>query len=145
MDLAELTDRAAIMDVVVAYATALDTRDWKLLAEQFTPDATWAYPGMIEQVRGPEQIAAALGAGLRGLEATQHLLGNHHIRLDGDQAEHTCYFQAQHVRRGAPGGDTYLAAGRYSDVLRRTPGGWKIAARRLSGMWSQGSLGVFSR
>ncbi|WP_214323915.1 nuclear transport factor 2 family protein [Nonomuraea sediminis] len=140
MDLAELADRAAIMDVAVAYATALDTRDWRLLAEQFTPDATWAYPGMIEQVRGPEPIAAALGAALGGLEATQHLLGNHHIRLDGDRAEHTCYFQAQHVRRG----DTYTVAGRYSDVLRRTPEGWKIASRELTGMWSQGNLGVFA-
>ena len=31
----ELVDRAAIADVAIAYATALDTRDWEELASLF--------------------------------------------------------------------------------------------------------------
>ncbi len=33
-------DRAAITDTVIAYATAVDTRDWEALGRLFTDDAT---------------------------------------------------------------------------------------------------------
>ena len=39
--LQELADRAAIVDAVIAYATALDTRDWERLGALFTDDARW--------------------------------------------------------------------------------------------------------
>ena len=43
--LQELADRAAIVDAVISYATALDTRDWERLGSLFTDDACWEYSG----------------------------------------------------------------------------------------------------
>jgi hypothetical protein len=57
------------------------------------------------------------------LDGTQHLLGNHQVRIDGNVAEHTCYYQAAQVRHDTPGGDLYSGAGSYQDRLRRTPDG----------------------
>ena len=67
------------------------------------------------------------------------------VQLDGDTARATSYFQAQHVRAGTPGGDTYIIAGSYSDTLARTPGGWKIAERVQVYLWREGNRAVVRR
>jgi uncharacterized small protein (DUF1192 family) len=46
----ELADRAAIVDAVIAYATALDARDWETLGALFTDDACWEYSSVFRQV-----------------------------------------------------------------------------------------------
>ncbi|MBY8881177.1 nuclear transport factor 2 family protein [Actinacidiphila acidipaludis] len=138
----EYVDRAAIVDVAVAYATALDTRDWKLLGRVFSEDASWAYSGSGEQLRGREAIVDRLSSGGERYDATHHLNGNHVVAVHGDEAEHTCYFQAQHIRRGLPGGENLLVGGRYDDRLRRTPDGWQLTHRVVTKVWSEGNPAV---
>lgn len=138
-------DRAAIVDVVVAYATALDTRDWKMLGTLFTEDASWAYSGGSgERLVGRDAILARISASIERYDVTHHLNGNHVVVVNGDEAEHTCYFQAQHVRRGLPGGENLLAGGRYDDRLRRTPDGWQFTRRDITKVWSEGNPAVSS-
>jgi ketosteroid isomerase-like protein len=141
----ELADRAAILDVVIAYATALDTRDWEALAGLFTEDARWEYRASGEQVHGAQAIAARIRPALEHLDATQHFNGNHVIAVHGDEAEHTCYYHAQHVRRGLPDGELYLGAGRYEDHLHRTPAGWRLTDRVLISIWGEGNPAVLRR
>ncbi|GAA1651591.1 hypothetical protein GCM10009790_35830 [Georgenia ruanii] len=73
------------------------------------------------------------------LDRTQHLLGNHHVSVDGMTAAARCYFQAQHLRRGTTGGDTYLVGGTYTDRLLMTTEGWRITHRRLEVTWTDGN------
>jgi ketosteroid isomerase-like protein len=140
----ELADRAAIVDVVVAYATAVDIRDWERLGSLFTGDACWEYTGSGELLRGPDAIVARISASVQRFDATHHLNGNHVAAVRGDDAEHTCYFQAQHVRLGLPGGENFLAGGRYDDRLRRTPDGWRFTHRRITNVWSEGNPAVIT-
>lgn len=141
----ELSDRAAIVDLAVGYARALDAKDWDALGELFTDDVRWEYPGRVAPVEGPEAIIAMMKSSLLPLDATQHLNSNHLVSVHGDEAEHSCYFQAQHVRLGTPGGDKFLGAGRYDDRLRRTPHGWRIAHRSLTSVWTEGNPAVLRR
>lgn len=140
----DLTDRAGIVDTVLAYATAVDTRDWATLRTLFTEDACWEYPASGERQSGPAAIVARITASIERLDATQHLNGNHVATLRGDEADHTCYFHAQHVRRGLPDGEHFLAAGRYDDQLRRTPDGWRFTRRRITSVWTEGNLAVIA-
>lgn len=140
--LQELADRAAIVDAVIAYATAVDTRDWERLRALFTEDACWEYGAAGERLRGPHAIVARISTGVQRLDATQHLNGNHVAAVHGDEAEHTCYYQAQHVRLGLPDGERFLAGGRYDDRLRRTPDGWRFTARKIISVWSEGNPAV---
>ena len=55
-----------------------------------------------------------------------------------------CYYQAQHVRLGLPGGEKFLGGGRYDDRLRRTPDGWRFTHRRITSVWSEGNPAVIS-
>jgi 3-phenylpropionate/cinnamic acid dioxygenase small subunit len=136
-----LADRAEIVDVGVRYARALDQRDWDLLRSCFVPDATFDYDG-IDPFHGIDALIAVCRGALDALDASQHLLGNHAVEVDGDEARSECYLQAQHIRSGTPGGDAYIVAGTYRDRLRRGPDGWKITDRRLAVSWTDGNRAV---
>lgn len=138
-----LVDRQAIADLLVRYTSALDGKDWKRLESCFTADPVFVHPG--GRLKGFPSILARTSAALEPLDATQHLLGNVVVAVDDDVATATSYFQAQHVRAGTPGGDTYLIAGSYTDALARTGDGWRIAERVQAYMWRDGNRAVVAR
>lgn len=140
-DLQALLDKQEITELCYRYGLALDTRDWIALAGVFTPDASAFYMDK-PPCHGYQAIEETCRASLAPMSATQHLIGNVVVRLDGDQAESTCYLQAQHVRAGTAGGDNFIIAGRYDDKLVRTAGGWRIRERRLAVTWTEGNPAV---
>ncbi|WP_409329655.1 nuclear transport factor 2 family protein [Trujillonella humicola] len=143
-ELQDLRDRIEIGDLLARYSTALDAREWELLGEVFTPDATCDY-GTLGRPRGVEEITALIRGTIGDLDATQHLVGNVVVRVDGDEASADCYLISQHVRAGTPGGDHYLLGGRYADHVVRTPAGWRIAHRTLHRTWTSGNRDVVRR
>ena len=143
-DLAALADRQEITEVCYRYGLALDDRDWAALAACFTPDADAYYAGR-PPARGYQAIEDICRAALAPLSASQHLIGNVVVRLDGDNATSTCYLQAQHVRAGTAGGDNFIIAGRYDNRLVRTPDGWRIRELRLERIWTEGNPAVTAR
>jgi hypothetical protein len=146
----ELADRAAIVDTVIAYATAVDTRDWARLGALFTDDACWEYGASGDRasgdrasgdrasgdrLSGPDMIVARISASIERFDATHHLNGNHVTEVQGDEARHTCYYQAQHVRFGLSGGDKFLAGAATTTgcVAPPTAGGSPTAGSPASG------------
>jgi hypothetical protein len=140
----ELADQLAITDVLYQYATALDTRDWNLLRACFTADGVADYLEFGGVNEGRDAIVELCGGVLSGLDASQHLIANPRVVLDGDRATASCYFQAQHFLASPAGGNTYLVGGRYDDRLRRTDEGWQIEHRTLHCSWQDGNAGVFT-
>lgn len=138
-----LADRQEIAELCTCYAAALDTRDWALLESCFAPDPVFVHPG--GRLDGFAAILDRTRAALAPLTATQHLLGTMVAEVDGDAARSVCYFQAQHVRAGTPGGETYIIAGRYADTLARTADGWKITERVQDYLWRDGNRAVVAR
>jgi len=139
----QLADRHAIEDVLIRYATALDSRDWSLLASCFTENGVTDYQELGGVNAGPDAIIATCHGALSGLDASQHLISNMVVELDGDRARAACYFQAQHVYAGADGGDNFLVGGTYRDRLIRTADGWRIEHRTLEPTWQDGNPAVF--
>lgn len=138
-----LTDQQEIADLCVRYTIALDTKDWALLESCFAPSPVFVHPG--GRLEGFPAILERTKAALTPLTATQHLLGNIVVKVDGDTARSMCYFQAQHVRAGTPGGETYIIAGSYADALSRAAGGWKITERVQAYIWRDGNRAVVAR
>jgi 3-phenylpropionate/cinnamic acid dioxygenase small subunit len=143
IELAGLLDRQQVVDVLVRYTLALDSRDWALLRTCFADSAVARYSGL-RPANGYAAIEDVCRRSLEPLTASQHLLGNILIELDGGHARATSYVQAQHVRTGLPGGDKYIVAGIYRDELSRTPDGWRIARRELDQLWTDGNPAVLS-
>jgi hypothetical protein len=141
VDVTLLADRTAIIDVLVRYSTALDGRDWPMLADCFTADAVAEYPN--GRFDGYAAIEANCRRAVVPLDATQHLISNHVIEIAGDGASATCYLIAQHVRADAPGGPFLLLGAAYDDELTRTVAGWRFVSRRLRTLWVDGNKNIF--
>lgn len=123
-----MDERLDVIDTVNRYATALDSRDWRLLDEVFTPDAVGDFGGSL--LTGREALREMVRRALGGAGATQHLLTNHRVELDGDAARCVCRVRAFHAGAG-PAGGSYELFGEYRDRLVRTPEGWRIERREL--------------
>jgi len=131
LTLREMSDRMEIQDLLVRYAHAVDTRDWPLFRELFTADAVLDYTAF-GGPRGPvEQIVAFLDSVLPLFTATQHLVANCAVSLDGDRATaRTMCHNPMALPAGADGQPRLLVCGLwYRDTLLRTPTGWRLRER----------------
>jgi hypothetical protein len=132
-------DRRALVDLTIAYSFALDDRRFDDLDDVFLPDATAELGWALE---GRDAIKDRIRDALVPLDASQHLVATHQVRVDGDAATGRCYLQAQHVRAGVDGGPLFMVGGRYEDRYVRTADGWRIAHRALVVLWTDGNPAV---
>jgi 3-phenylpropionate/cinnamic acid dioxygenase small subunit len=135
-----MDDRTAVIDTVTRYATALDSRDWALLDEVFTPDAVGDFGA--GPLAGREALRGLVRRMLGGSGPSQHLLANHRVEVDGDTARCVCQVRAFSAGVGPAAGRSYELLGEYRDRLVRTPEGWRIARRELKVHHERGSREV---
>jgi 3-phenylpropionate/cinnamic acid dioxygenase small subunit len=139
-----LEDRQEIEDVLIAYTHSLDRRDWAALEKCFTPEATTYYGELGGSNDNRDEIVDTCKQALEPIEASQHLVSNLIIEVDGDSATAVCYLNGLHATKGTPGGDVCTVFGTYSDRLTRTDEGWRISHRELEIGWVEGNLAVMS-
>jgi hypothetical protein len=118
-------EQKAVVDVIVRCAAAFDRREWDALDEVFTADAN-AYG-----IDGREAVVAFVRSFLGGCGPSQHLLGNHHVLVDGETASSVCKARVLHVGAGTRSHLTYECFGNYWDDLVLTGSGWRIKGRRF--------------
>jgi 3-phenylpropionate/cinnamic acid dioxygenase small subunit len=139
----QVADKLEITDTLCRYATALDTRDGELLNEVFVEDAVFEIGAGVGHYEGVTAIADVVTLFLGGLEASQHILTNFVIELEGDEASSSCYLHAQHYMPDQrTGGNTLEIGGTYHDKLVRTEAGWRIRERELKVTWTEGNHGI---
>jgi uncharacterized protein (TIGR02246 family) len=129
-----LLDEAAIREVLLRYAHAVDRRDLDGVAACFTPNA--AYSGSLGE--GSIEVAlAALRERMRQYAGTMHFLGNQLIRVDGDSASSETYAIAYHQLRAQEERRNMAVGVRYLDTLVRTADGWRISRREVKLEWQR--------
>ena len=129
-------DRTALRALVEAYSFAADRRDPEAFAALFSEDATLT----IHDAGGADARSYAGRAALAEVpqrlgryDRTLHLVHNHDVHIDGDEASGEVYCTAHHVIGGGPDAsdrvlticylDRYTRAGRWLAVpLTRRPG-----------------------
>lgn len=130
MSLQEISDRLEIQDLMVRYAHAVDSRDWKLFAGCFTGDAVIDYSAFGGPRGGVEEVVDYLSTVLPMFTATQHLMANCAVELDGDRATARTMCQNPMALPGEEGEYGLLSCGLwYTDELVRTPEGWRLSDR----------------
>ncbi|MDG2002247.1 MAG: nuclear transport factor 2 family protein [Novosphingobium sp.] len=128
----------ANIDLMNAYAHALDTRDWTLFASLFTEDTEFAarqyeensVPGPdFMKVKGCAKLTATLQATWDGLSATHHMLSNYVVKLaeDGASAQASCYMRAHHVGNRERSHLFEESLGRFDLKTVLQDGSWKVA------------------
>lgn len=139
---AALADRAAIADVLHAYAHRVDTRDWEGLRELFTPEAVLDYRAATGPRGGRDEVLGWVAAMLdAAVLVSQHLVGNFRIAVSGDTATAALeLFNPMLVPSDGERPSLFLLSGHYEDLFVRTPEGWRIAERVHTTTWSAGPL-----
>ena len=95
--LKEMQDRQEFIDLTIAYAWLLDHGPRERLDTVFTEDAVCDYMSVV--VEGLPAIIEKVRNALGPLDASQHIVSNQHVTIDGDTASCRCYLHAQHTLR----------------------------------------------
>ena len=129
--LQELSDRAAIADLLHAYCRCCDLNDPDGIAACFTEDCVADYgPGVGPPASGRATRRAEAARDLQLFDATSHHLSNIVVEFEtADRARVQSVLYAWHRPRTGDA-DWHLHA-QYDDVMVRAGAGWLIAERRL--------------
>lgn len=128
--------RTILTDMVVAYASALDDRDWALMRSLLMDPVEIDYSSMgsIRETIAVDAWLKRLDT-LRGFDATQHVVTNFRVAAQADEATCTSYVNALHFLTEDGREHVAHACGAYVHGFVRTPDGWRIrnATFRLIG------------
>ncbi|MCU0270727.1 MAG: nuclear transport factor 2 family protein [Acidimicrobiales bacterium] len=131
MDDLRLEDRARIGDLTVAYAYAVDSRDWATFEGLFTPDAVIDYRSAGGISGLPADVAAWMPDALGLFIWTLHSMSTSRITFTGpDTATGDVHVVARHGLTWEGAEETLDVVGVYHDGYVRTAAGWRFAARR---------------
>lgn len=129
-DPSRVADRIAIGDLTVAYAHAVDDRDWSRWEGLFVPDARIDYTSVGGIAGGPAEVAAWMPGAMAAFTFCMHSMSTHEVHFTGpDTAQGRL-----HVfnRNGVSwqGVEEIMDVGAvYADTYQLTPGGWRFAER----------------
>lgn len=146
MTLDDLVDRAEIVDVLMNYATGIDSRDWpryrSVFADEIELDFSSWSGNPPSTLAGDDWVAGVRGT-LSGFDGTQHMLTNPVVELDGDRATVTLYMNAHHYLNIEGEHHLHSIGGYYTHRMVRTADGWRSAACKLTVTWEKGDRGLF--
>ena len=141
-----------LQQVLIRYAQLCDERDWGLLDQVFSTDASAQYG--LRTLPDPAAILDMLRNHLGGCGPTQHLLANLVVDVDtpeDDSAEGDALLvssrtavRASHRGAGEKTAQTYECMGYYHDRWTYTPAGWRIAHRKMVVGFEFGSRSVLA-
>ncbi|MFT3797507.1 nuclear transport factor 2 family protein [Microbacterium sp.] len=127
-------EHARVLEVLSAYLSAIDRRDWPAVVGCFADDAQSRYEGAAGTLIGGAQVAQFVQAATVSTPSTVHNLANTHISTEDVGTVRATSFAIVHALRPADG---ILAtrAIRYDDTLRHVHGRWFITARAHRALW----------
>lgn len=121
-------DTEQIADVLIRYATGIDSKDWPLLRSCWTDEIDVDYQ-QLGHFTSPDALTDVMRQLHENMGPTYHRLSNFVISVEGDRATVRSYVHA--VLMLQPDDDTNWvdALGHYDDVFVRTTDGWRINKR----------------
>ena len=124
------SDHDQISDVLVRYATGIDTKNWALFRTCFTADVHADY-GDIGVWNGVDEITSYMDTTHAAMPRTNHMMSNFTIDIDGSSATASSYVHVVLVVAENP--MMWVdGVGQYADKLVRTDEGWRIAERKYT-------------
>lgn len=142
--MSEIEDRVEINDALINYTLAVDTGEWDLLDEVYTPDAAIDYSESGGVVSTFAEAKPWLKENLPAFSSRRmHTLGQVAIRFNGawpaDSAAVTAYFHNPMLISDGHGGERLVeVGGLYHHDFVRTPAGWRSRKLHEQVVWTRG-------
>lgn len=142
LDTTHFVDHVIIPQLISRMLLLVDARRWDEVTGLFTDSVRVDYTslwGGEPQVQGAAELVAGWRQTIGHLDATQHLVGNHVVTIDGEHATCAANVQGTHVLANPSGDPTWTVGGRYDVALDRTAAGWRVSALTLTVQWTAGN------
>lgn len=123
-----MADREDIIDLINLYGLAMDTRRWDLFDRIFAPEVDADY-GPTSHWMDRTSFKRDFGTFHELFDATQHVMTNHLVMVEGDVACSHTYGAWRLVRHAAGDPPVWDGTGYYDDAWQRSAGGWRIVQR----------------
>ena len=138
-----LADRLAIVDLINNHFAATDAKDWAVVEDFYTEDATvWWNP--TSSTTGRSQIIGHTSSMLGSDEiVTYHHVASFTPAIDGDKAHAPVRVRAMHNGLGSREGRFWESLAIQHTDLVRTPRGWRSTGYRWEVVVGLGSLDLF--
>jgi SnoaL-like domain len=121
-------DRAQIAEVLIRYATGIDSKNWPLFRSCWTDDIDVDY-GDLGRFTAADELTDLMTRIHDGMGQTYHRMSNLVINVDGDCATARSYVHALLMAIPGDSSSWVDAVGHYDDELVRTSDGWRISRR----------------
>ena len=149
MDIQTSHEKELIIEVINKVAIYADLRQWdKFATEVFEPEVTLDYRSLFGgnvQTSKVEDVIAGWKSVLPGFKSTQHLLGNHLVKIVGDNATAIAYVRAHHYLPNDTGSDTWVVGGYYDyEFVRHGKYDWRIKLMRLNMQYCEGNMNLLA-
>jgi ketosteroid isomerase-like protein len=126
--LAELEE---IRTLTARYGLAVDTFDLEAVLAVYADEATLDLSALgMPLVDGKAALREFYEGSIQGMEHQIHIVTNHVIDLDGDDAAHGTHYVLANAQ--LKDGTTFLVHGLHTDTYRKGEAGWQVATRTLS-------------
>ena len=139
----EHTVREQIIEVVNKLFVYTDEQDWYALKnEVFTEIVHFDMSSLGQEIveKPAQEICEDWKAGFAGLDAVNHLAGNHLVTIKENEAVVFAYATATHYKETAIEGKTREFVGTYNLVLEKGPEGWRINSFKYNLKYVTGNI-----
>lgn len=141
MNIEDLFAEREIQRQLIAFARAMDNRDWEAI-EAITSEDIRADFGLGE-IQGRSSLIELIRSFLDNCGETQHLLGNFVIEVTGDTATSEAYVSDMHLDKDNSDSVSFRTLGNYSDTWEKVDGAWIMTRRIKDNRATIGSMEVF--
>ena len=121
-------DKEQIVEVLIRYATGIDSKDWPLFRSCWTDEIDVDYQ-QLGRFTSADALTEVMTRLHENMGPTYHRLSNFVIAVDGDRATARSYVHAVLMLQPDDSTNWVDALGHYDDVFVRTQGGWRIRER----------------
>ncbi len=121
-------DKAQITEVLIRYATGIDSKDWALFRTCWTDEVDIDY-GDLGTFTSADEFTTLMRQIHDGMGQTYHRISNPAVAVDGDRAVARCYVHALLMAVPGDSASWIDALGHYDDELVRASDGWRIVKR----------------
>ena len=143
-----LDTRIDIARRLYEYALGIDTRDWALYRSIFCDRVAIdfsSFNGQPAATMSADDWVAGVRPLFTGLDATQHVMTNPVVDIDGPRARCRMYMKAEHFLEVEGDQRGYALGGYYDDRLVLQTDGWRIEAVTLNVFWRRGDAAIMER